>query len=442
MEQVTYTTIGENRGKVRLWIEGAKLSVAGFVKGAHYTAEPTAAGFRLVLDADGDRKVSGRSRNGRNIPIIDITANWLEEYFTKGERLRAVFSGGVIDISIHHEDAAKSDREDRIKTNVKAGKVQEGSMCTGGGVSTLAIHESAQQAGLAPNLCWVVDQELKYLQVGYKNNVAITDETVCFVGSLEEIEAALYSKIDVLSVSLPCAGLTKAGTAKHKQTSAEHISGTSIFGLVAGIKSANPAVVISENVVEGLGSDIYTLLASELTRTGYTVFHRIVTHEDTATFERRNRYWMVAISSGIADGFEFNFPDVLPSTVTLDDLKCADIPETMWCDNQYLKDKAITDAAAGKGFVRQLMTGVETYCGTIGRHYAKKRSTEPFFVRHDDKERLFTKNEHARVKNIPEVLVADVPTTTAHEILGQSIDYLQGFFVGSSVFTHLKKVIG
>lgn len=36
-DQVTYTKLGTNLGKPRIWIEGAKLSVAGFTRHASYS---------------------------------------------------------------------------------------------------------------------------------------------------------------------------------------------------------------------------------------------------------------------------------------------------------------------------------------------------------------------------------------------------------------------
>ena len=60
----------------------------------------------------------------------------------------------------------------------------------------------------------------------------------------------------------------------------------------------------------------------------------------------------------------------------------------------------------------------------IGRFYNKKRSSEPYVTR-GNLERLFTPAEHARVKSIPANLIAGLPKSVAHEILGQSVDYRQ-----------------
>src|SRR5690606_27281726 len=91
----------------------------------------------------------------------------------------------------------------------------------------------------------------------------------------------------------------------------------------------------------------------------------------------------------------------------------------------YLAEKEKRDKAAGKGFSRQLLTGDEPYCGTIGKGYSKARSTEPFIVHPQTPElsRLLTPLEHSRVKGIPEEVIEGLADTTAHEILGQSVVY-------------------
>ncbi len=61
-------TVRSNRGRARIWIEGARLERAGFTAGAHYTISTKAGVMSLRLSDDG-RKVSGKA--GR--PIIDIT---------------------------------------------------------------------------------------------------------------------------------------------------------------------------------------------------------------------------------------------------------------------------------------------------------------------------------------------------------------------------------
>ena len=94
-----------------------------------------------------------------------------------------------------------------------------------------------------------------------------------------------------------------------------------------------------------------------------------------------------------------------------------------WKSFDYIAEKEKRDIANGKGFKRQLLTGLESRCGTIAKGYAKCRSTEPFLIHPENKElsRIFTPLEHCRLKGIPESLISGLSDTVAHQILGQSV---------------------
>ena len=71
----------------------------------------------------------------------------------------------------------------------------------------------------------------------------------------------------------------------------------------------------------------------------------------------------------------------------------------------------------------QILGPDATKVGTIGRSYAKVRSTE-VKIQHPANDRLLrqlTPREHARVKGVPEAFVEGLSITAAHEMLGQSI---------------------
>lgn len=438
-QQVSYQTIGKSKDRPRLWIEGVKLNAAGFTRGAKYSVRFEDQKMFLELDPSGGRKVSGKTRHNREIPILDIALRELEDHFDQGARVRVVFTQGRIAVSLHHETVAQVDREDRFKAAMETGTLTEASMFTGGGISTHAIHRAIEDHGHKSKLAWVVDSELKYLQSGYANNYAINDDTTALIGRAEEIETGFFQKVDILSFSMPCSGFSKSGRSKHGQAPEEHEGAAALFGTMNAIRAANPAVLISENVAEAMHSPAYVLLKTELRRLGYEVFERIMNAEDTGSIENRKRYWAIAISKGLAEGFNFDMlhPEAQAPKKRLMDIFDEEVPETSWAENTYLRDKAERDAAAGKGFAkRQLLTGEETSCGTIGRHYMKRRSTEPFIVREDGMERLLSPTEHARVKSVPEELIDGVAATTAHEILGQSIDWRQAYVAMASIMAH------
>lgn len=437
--QTAYTAAKNTKRGTRIWIEGQKLSLAGFEPDALYSVLYDGIAKRISLHLDpvnGAKRVTKATRNGKARPIIDLQSKMVDSVFSGGDRLRVTFKHGLIVISQHHETTSQQDREQRFQERSDSGTLLKASMFTGGGISTDAIAQAIAQSGLDSRMAWVCECEAKYIESAGQNCLAIDDDTAFLVGMAEEIEPHLYSEVDVLSFSMPCAGFSKAGKSKHKQSSENH-SGTALFGVINAIKASNPSVIISENVTEAMDSPIYQLLTSELRRTGYKVFEQILDQRHTASIENRARYWMVAISEGIAPE-SLELPEVIQDQPTIASILEPN-PSESWSTNDYLNDKAESDLAQGKGFKRQLLTGAETTCGTIGRYYAKKRSTEPFVVNSEGLERLFTPIEHARVKSVPEHLIEGISKTTAHEILGQSVDYLQPLKLALNLFQTMNR---
>ena len=441
--QTTYTSTKETKRGLRIWIEGQKLSLVGFEPEALYSVLYDGIAKRISLHLDptnGAKRVTKATRNGKARPIIDLQSNMVNSVFDAGERLRVTFTDGLIIIEQHHEASSQEQREKRFtQRSQSGGQLLEASMFTGGGISTEAIAQAITESGFNSRVSWCCEMEAKYIESAGENCLAIDDDTAFLVGMAEEIEPHLFTAVDVLSFSMPCAGFSKAGKSKHKQSSENH-SGTALFGVINAIKSSNPSVIISENVTEALDSPIYQLLTSELRRTGYKVFEQVLNQSHTGTIENRARYWMVAISEGIApEQMELlALPEIAQDRPSISSILEPN-PSEPFAANDYLAEKAVRDLAAGKGFKRQLIDGSENRCGTIGRFYAKKRSTEPFVVNAEGLERLFTPLEHARVKSIPEHLIASgLSKTTAHEILGQSVDYRQPLKLGLALFASLK----
>ena len=438
--QTTYTAAKATKRGTRIWIEGQKLSLSGFAPDALYAVLYDGIAKRITLSLDpmgGSKRVTKSTRNGKDRPIIDLQSKMVDSVFNAGDRLRVTFTQGQISIQQHYETTSQESREQRFQERSDSGTLLKASMFTGGGISTDAIAQAIAQSGLDSRMAWVCECEQKYIESAGENCLAIDDSTAFLVGMAEEIEPHLYSEVDVLSFSMPCAGFSKAGKSKHKQSSENH-SGTALFGVINAIKASNPSVIISENVTEAMDSPIYQLLTSELRRTGYKVFEQILDQRHTASIENRARYWMVAVSEGIAPE-SLELPQVIQDQPTIASILESE-PNEQWSANAYLHEKAERDLAAGKGFKRQLITGSETTCGTIGRYYAKKRSTEPFVVNSEGLERLFTPIEHARVKSVPEHLIRGISKTTAHEILGQSVDYRQPLKLAIQLFSNLKEV--
>ena len=169
------------------------------------------------------------------------------------------------------------------------------------------------------------------------------------------------------------------------------------------------------------------VVRSKLNSQGYVLKEAVLNGNDFGALERRSRLVVVAISKGLPDVFDFGELCKLKEKEGSLNEVLEDVPldSERFKSFDYLANKEVRDKADGKGFSRQLLSGAEEFCGTIGRGYAKCRSTEPFLVHPTNPQlsRLLTPVEHARVKGIPEVVIAGLPDTTAHEVLGQSVIY-------------------
>ena len=457
--QVSYIKVGKGKsGDKRLWMEGKRMAFSGFEKGKQYKTllNVQSRSIDLVLDDKGDKKVSGRQRYGKVNPIIDLCSSsithYVDEVLGGVDRVRVVFMRHRIRISVHHQDQLRLDREAQTRTNLVQGILSEATLCVGGGISSWALHQGFEDVGLHAISEFVVDMEGKYLQNAMDNNPYITDDTVIYEASLEEMEPQLVKEsmrqnsLDVLNVSLPCTGHSKAGKSKNKITHAEEHSsaGTSIVGLLNIIQASNPTCVISENVPEFKNSATKALLEGFLSKCGYVVCEGILGRE-LGAFEDRDRHFMVAISKGLAKGFDLKEiePSALPPATLAEILE--DIPEDspMWKSYDYLAAKEVRDIAAGKSYRRQLVRPDTAKIGSIGKGYNRGRSTEPFLIHptDPDKSRLLTVGEHASAKGIPQDAVAGRSVTQAHEILGQSVLFPGVRSLGRLIGAHLKETI-
>ena len=95
-------TIGANRGKPRIWLEGQWLHELGFVRGAHFTAAIDGGALKLRLasaDKPGARTVSGKDKGDRPNPIIDLSGDWLTPMVTPDRKLAVAMSKGRLVIT-------------------------------------------------------------------------------------------------------------------------------------------------------------------------------------------------------------------------------------------------------------------------------------------------------------------------------------------------------
>lgn len=428
MSNVIYTRFGEHRGARRLWLEGARLASQGIAPGIRFNLKLEKG--RAILQFDqlvGERIVSRRSRNGREMPVIDINAKALEEAFGQAERLRVVIRPDAIEITVHHLERSEHERLERLLTKLANGQpLDMGSLAHGGGVLDHSIHSGLQAEGIPSRLAFAVEIEKSYLDASQENNPIWDRNSIAIEAAMEEVEAGKLPKVDLICAGLPCTGASLSGRAKNGLRRAEEheTAGALFVAFLNVVQATRPSIVLLENVPPYQNTASYTVICSVLENLGYSVHDAILDGYEMGAMEKRQRLCMVATTKGL-EGF------------SLDGLKSArqregsisEILETVpgesdrWRSFAYLDAKEERDKAAGKGFRRQILDGSESCCGTIGRGYSKCRSTEPFILKPDGSglQRIFTAVEHARLKTIPEGLIKGLSDTIAHEVLGQSI---------------------
>ena len=87
------TTAKATARAVRIWIEGAKLTAAGFEPDTAYVINSRLRADALVLmvDANGDRRVTKATRNGKARPIIDLHSKDVAAMFPAGTKVRVEY---------------------------------------------------------------------------------------------------------------------------------------------------------------------------------------------------------------------------------------------------------------------------------------------------------------------------------------------------------------
>lgn len=445
---VIYTRIGENRGTLRLYVEGQKLARSGVNPGDRYEIAGDGQVIRLVFRPDGTHIVSRRSRGEKVLPVIDICARRLADRFAANDRVRVVVKDGQIEVTLHHFERARIDREARITTAVRTGQpIKIGSLAHGGGVLDLAIHQGLADAGIGSTLSFANEIEDSYLEASMSNNPVWSEDTIALHGSMQEIEWRQLPRIDLLVAGIPCTGASVAGRAKNKLKQAEdHDTAGALFtAFLDAVSILRPSLVLLENVVPYASTASMSVIRSVLTTLGYDIQETVLEGPDFGAIENRKRLCMVASSRGISmSSIESIEKSPNPSHRVGDYLEDVPLDDPSWREYRYLADKEVRDIAAGKGFRRQIVSPDSPAIGTVGAGYAKARSSEPFLAHphHEGVSRLFTPAEHARFKTIPERLIQEVSATTAHEILGQSVIWnafrAVGYWLGSSLTQQLQ----
>jgi DNA (cytosine-5)-methyltransferase 1 len=444
MTTIINTKLGTNKsGRKRLWLEGGKLLRENVTPGAKFNLDYREKKLIIRICENGKYTVSRRERAGKTVPIIDLIQQDIADLFEGVDALRVCVRNGLIVVSAHQQAERVSKRVQTLKQKILSGdSLSICSLFHGGGVLDKAMHHGLASAGIQSHVEVVVEIESAYLESSLANNPELwCTDSIVIESAIEQVslKAGTDTQVDLVFAGIPCTGASRAGKSKNKLEFAEshQSAGAMFFYTLTLIQALNPAVVVLENVPEYQGTASMQVIRAVLDNLGYDIQERILDGNEFGALERRKRLCVVATCKGLQSHVDLLTATPLRTKEATLNQVLEPIPDdaACWRSFEYLAEKEARDLDAGKGFSRQLLTGDESFCGTIGRHYAKCRSTEPFIVHPENKmlSRLLTPVEHARVKAIPLEVIDGLSDTIAHQVLGQSVIYPAFMAVGHAV---------
>ena len=444
---IVHTKIGVHRNRKRLWLEGRKLERAGISPGQKFNLVWNRDENQLVLEfaTEGERSVSKRMRRGREMPIIDVSGNIIEDTLGASiDRAEVKIFPGKIVVQLSPHDLLAKERIDRLLKRVKNNEpLQTGSIAHGGGVLDHALHTGLKDEGIRSRLAFAVEIEDNILEASLENNPVWDEETLYVSASMAEINTRDLPKVDILVAGLPCVGASKSGKSKNKLDKAEdHPSAGLLFiPFIQIMNDTNPAIVIFENVPEYMTTFSHDAITNIFGKRGYTFHSTMLEGNAFGALEDRKRLCLV----GVSNDLEIRLDSLMPTRnkeSTLSEILEDITPDSEeWREYRYIVEKAMRDTAAGKGFKLNLVDGSATKVGTIGAGYHKVRQTEPK-VKHPTDPKLMrqlTPKEHASVKTIPPELIENLNATLAHTILGNSVIWSAWRSVGRHLAQQCKK---
>lgn len=429
--EVREIKLGQAHGAPRVWLEGRRLSKAGFAVGAKYELHVGGQSVVLKIAADGERIVSSRKKDDDACPVIDVNSARALGVFDGLEKLRVIVRPGEIRLLPLASQKKAAERLTRIAGKIRNGEpLKVGSLCHGGGTTSYAVHTGMADAGVKTELAFANDFEPDVLFHAAEVNPAWTPDTIPVAAPMQEVvtDGWLLGKlghVDLLEAGIPCTAASLAGRAKKglAMAEADPNAGHLVVAFLALVEALQPAVIVVENVPPYQQTASAHLIRHTLRDWGYNVAEAVLDAQDFGSIEARKRLAIVATTAGLA--FDFATVQKDPCEHRLAEVLEAVPPDAdCWSEMGYLRDKEIRDQAAGKGFRMQIVGPEATKIGTIGADYQKNRSTEPK-VRHPTKGdallRLLTATEHARIKGVPDRMIAGLPSTRAHHMLGNGV---------------------
>lgn len=431
MKHYEITKITENKGQPRIWIQGRRAAIAGFLPGCKYDVDPDPERclLTLKLSADGRRVVARKGSDDQ--PVIDLNSTKTLGLFAGLKSIRIVVKKGVIHLLPVASELRAKRRLERLRERVGAGEaVTIGSVSSGVGILDMAAHEGLASAGVDAELAFANEIRSDCMEHAAAKNPAYTASTITLTAPMQEVVFDPYAmsrlpETDILIGGIPCSGASLAGRSKLKLKHPEDHEevGHLAVAFLAMIAKTNPAVAVLENVVQYGTTASMSIIRNQLRDLGYTVYTFELDAAEWNMLEHRKRLVVVAVTNGISfsiDDLEKPEPALRTFGEIMDNVP---LDASTWGNIDYLWKKLDRDKADGKGYAPTVVDKDSTRLPTLNKTLHKRQSTGTFIQHPADPTlyRIPTVAEHARAKGVMECLVAGTTQTFGHEALGQAI---------------------
>lgn len=436
--------IKENRNKPRIFLDGRQAARAGFAPGDLYVIEQSdeaVPSLTLIAHKDGSRTVSSQVRtvSGRvdkktgqkTIPVIDLNSDAILGLFKGMTSVRMIVRPGSIIFIPLASELSKKERLERLTYRVQNKlPIRVGDITHGVGVMADAIHRGLHKAGLETQTTFINEIREDLIEHSRENNPVWSENTISIAAPMQELVQdewmmGLLGKCELFMMSLPCSGASQAGATKNElQQMEDHVHvGHLVFAALTILSRVQPAAIVLENVSNYSKTASASILRKQLTDMGYNLHEGIVKGKDYGCIENRVRWCMVATTQGL----DFDFDSITPPVSVvqkIEDIK-DDVPldSSRWKSIEALKRKEARDIEQGKGFRLPLVNDQATSVPTIRKQYQKRGSCDVQLVHPTDPNlaRLFTGDEHLRIKGINPELFNGLSDALKHQGAGQAV---------------------
>lgn len=427
-------SITENKGRPRLYLDITAMADAGFTPGRTYVRDVDASKHRITLIAqdNGTHVVCGKEKRQKVIPVIDVNNSALLKVFDGMQAVRIIVLPNRIYILPLASETKRLKRLQSLRENLDKGEITTGGISFGGGVLDHAAHAGLGDAGIHSKLSMANEINEDLLTHAVEHNDIWNKDTVGLAAPMQELvqddwALARIPQLNVLALGIPCSGASKAGKSKRKLSMMEDHPqvGHLIAPAIMIVNRTQPAVLVLENVTQYADSASAQILRSWLRDSGYETQEVTLTSSDWGSLEDRKRWFLVGSTFGIDIDLEGLKPTLRPVRKLGDILEPIGPEAADWRTFDYLKSKEVRDAEKGSCFAMQTVTPESTSIPTLRAGYAKGGSTDPLLVHptNPDLLRQLTVREHARAKDVPEQLAADMSNFDGHSLLGQGVAY-------------------